>query len=42
MKRWTVLRLALSQNQMRLFQGKRYSVSVELSDVPQSIAEALK
>jgi Bacterial archaeo-eukaryotic release factor family 7 len=35
--------LALSQNQVRLFQGTRYSVSeVELEDVPQSIAEALR
>ncbi|MCG6134935.1 MAG: hypothetical protein MET45_09760 [Nostoc sp. LLA-1] len=35
--------LALSQNQVRLFQGSRYSVSeMELGDVPQSIAEALK
>jgi hypothetical protein len=35
--------LALSQNQVRLLQGTRYSVSeVELEDVPQSIAEALK
>ncbi|WP_017314110.1 baeRF7 domain-containing protein [Mastigocladopsis repens] len=35
--------LALSQNQVRLFQGTRYSVSeIELENVPQSIAEALK
>lgn len=35
--------LALSQNQVRLLQGTRYSVSeVELEDIPQSIAEALK
>lgn len=35
--------LALSQNQVRLLQGTRYSVSeVELENVPQSIAEALK
>jgi hypothetical protein len=35
--------LALSQNQIRLFQGTRYSVSeIELEDVPQSIAEALR
>lgn len=35
--------LALSQNQVRLLQGTRYSVSeVELSDVPQSIGEALR
>lgn len=35
--------LALSQNQVRLFQGTRYSVTeIELEDVPQGIAEALK
>jgi hypothetical protein len=35
--------LALSQNDVRLLQGTRYSVSeVDLEDVPQSIAEALK
>jgi hypothetical protein len=35
--------LALSQNDVRLLQGTRYSVSeVDLADVPQSIAEALK
>ncbi len=35
--------LALSQNQVRLFQGTRYKVKeVELEDVPTSIAEALK
>ena len=35
--------LALSQNEVRLLQGTRYSVSeVELQNVPQSIAEALK
>ncbi len=35
--------LALSQNQVRLCQGTRYSVKeVELEDVPTSIAEALK
>jgi len=35
--------LALSQNQVRLFQGTRYSVSeVELADVPTSIGEALQ
>lgn len=35
--------LALSQNQVRLLQCTRYSVNeVELEDVPQSIAEALK
>ncbi|MBE9189103.1 hypothetical protein IQ230_01720 [Gloeocapsopsis crepidinum LEGE 06123] len=35
--------LALSQNQIRLFQGTRYSISkIELEDVPQSIAEALR
>ncbi|NJM73233.1 MAG: hypothetical protein HC862_25605 [Scytonema sp. RU_4_4] len=35
--------LAISQNQVRLFQGTRYSVSkIELENVPQSIAEALK
>ncbi|MES1024611.1 hypothetical protein ABN584_17105 [Gloeocapsa sp. BRSZ] len=35
--------LALSQNQIRLFQGTRYSVSeIDLKDVPQSIAEALR
>lgn len=35
--------LALSQNEVRLLQGTRYSVSeVDLADVPQSIAEALK
>jgi hypothetical protein len=35
--------LALSQNDVRLLQGTRYSVSeVDLVDVPQSIAEALK
>ncbi|MDM9379770.1 hypothetical protein QUB80_03530 [Chlorogloeopsis sp. ULAP01] len=35
--------LALSQNQVRLFQSTRYSVSeVELENVPTSIAEALK
>lgn len=35
--------LALSQNQVRLFQGTRYSISeVELTDVPTSIAEALQ
>lgn len=35
--------LALSQNQVRLFQGTRYSVSeIELEDVPTSIAEALR
>ncbi len=35
--------LALSQNQVRLFQGSRYSVSeIELENVPQGIAEALK
>lgn len=35
--------LALSQNQIRLFQGTRYSVSeVELPDMPTSMAEALK
>lgn len=35
--------LALSQNQVRLLQGTRYSISeVELENVPQSIAEALK
>lgn len=35
--------LALSQNQIRLFQGGQYSISeVELSDVPQSLAEALQ
>lgn len=35
--------LALSQNQARLFQGTRYSVSeVELKNVPKSLAEALQ
>lgn len=35
--------LALSQNQVRLFQGTRYSVNeIELENVPQSLAEALK
>lgn len=35
--------LALSQNQIRLFQGTRYSVSeIELTDMPTSLAEALK
>jgi hypothetical protein len=35
--------LALSQNQVKLFQSTRYSVSeVELDNVPTSIAEALK
>nr|WP_217523290.1 hypothetical protein [Pleurocapsa sp. PCC 7327] len=35
--------LALSQNQVRLFQGTRYSVDeVKLEDLPTSIAEALK
>ncbi|NJN08246.1 MAG: hypothetical protein HC815_09705 [Richelia sp. RM1_1_1] len=35
--------LALSQNQVKLFQGTRYSVSeIELENVPQGIAEALK
>lgn len=35
--------LALSQNQIRLFQGTRYSISeIELEDVPQSIAEVLR
>jgi hypothetical protein len=35
--------LALSQNQVRLFQGTRHSISeVELTDVPTSIAEALQ
>jgi len=35
--------LALSQNEIRLFQGTRYSVSeVELEDVPESLTEALK
>ena len=35
--------LALSQNQVRLFQGTRYHVNeVELTDVPTSIAEALQ
>jgi hypothetical protein len=35
--------LALSQNQVRLFQGSRYSVhEMDLENVPQSIAEALK
>lgn len=35
--------LALSQNQVRLFQGTRYSVSeVELTDLPTSMAEALQ
>lgn len=35
--------LALSQNQVRLFQGSRYSVNeMDLENVPQSIAEALK
>lgn len=35
--------LALSQNQIRLFQGTRYSVSeIDLRDIPQSIAEALR
>ena len=35
--------LALSQNQVRLFQGTRYHVNeVELTDVPTNIAEALQ
>uniref|UniRef100_A0ACD5GVZ3 Uncharacterized protein n=1 Tax=Desertifilum tharense IPPAS B-1220 TaxID=1781255 RepID=A0ACD5GVZ3_9CYAN len=35
--------LALSQNQVRLFQGSRFSISeVELENVPQGIAEALR
>lgn len=35
--------MQLSQNQVRLFQGTRYSISeIELQDVPQSIAEAFK
>ncbi|MGL5924199.1 baeRF7 domain-containing protein, partial [Chroococcidiopsis sp.] len=35
--------LALSQNQVRLFQGTRYSVNeIELEDVPTSIAQALR
>ncbi len=35
--------LALSQNQVRLFQGTRYSINeIELENVPQSLAEALK
>lgn len=35
--------LALSQNQVRLFQGTRYSISeIELSDMPTSMAEALQ
>lgn len=35
--------LALSQNQVRLFQGNRYHVSeVELTDLPTSMAEALQ
>jgi hypothetical protein len=35
--------LALSQNQVRLFEGTRYSVNeVELKNVPQSLAEALR
>jgi hypothetical protein len=35
--------LALSQNEIRLLQGTRYSVSeLDLEDVPESLAEALK
>lgn len=35
--------LALSQNEVRLFQGTRYNVSeVELENVPESLAEALR
>ena len=35
--------LALSQNEVRLLQGTRYSVSeVDLEDVPESLAEALR
>lgn len=35
--------LALSQNEVRLFQGSRYSVNdIELKNVPSSLAEALK
>lgn len=35
--------LALSQNQVRLFQGSRYRVSeIELEDMPTSLAEALR
>lgn len=35
--------LALSQNQVRLFQATRYSINeVELKGIPQSLAEALK
>jgi hypothetical protein len=35
--------LALSQNQIRLFQATRYAITpVDLEDVPQSLAEALK